>query len=189
MKTFNRSVKLAGEGRMIDGRTVQALLYDINNDILLATGIIVPTGAGFSKECLFIKTDSVTGKLALFSNQGTTTVANFGIAGERSKAVVALADASATLTAAQLVDSGIFTITPTAARTLTTDTAANILIALPGFRVGDWFDFTLVCLSAFAVTLTAGTGVTLVGGAVVNNVSGTWTARIDSPTAITIYRT
>lgn len=104
------------------------------------------------------------------------------------KAAAALADAAATLTAAQLANSGIFTITPTIARILTTDTAANIVAALPGYVAGTWFDFTIVNNAAFDVTLAAGTGITLVGKMVTNNVSGTWKARIDSATAITIYR-
>jgi len=106
----------------------------------------------------------------------------------KTKAVVALADADATLTATQMVDSGIFTITPTVARTLTTDTAANLVAAMAGYQVGTWFEFTIVCLAAFAVTLAAGTGVTIVGSAVANNVSATFKARIDSATTVTIYR-
>ena len=106
-----------------------------------------------------------------------------------TKAAVALADAAATLTAAQMVNSSIFTITPTVARTLTTDTAANIIAALPRNQVGTWFKIAVVNLAAFAVTLAGGTGVTLVGVAAVNNVSGTWHGRIDSATAITVYRT
>ena len=106
----------------------------------------------------------------------------------KTKAAVALADANATLTAAQMIDSGIFTITPTLARALTTDTAANIVAAMAGYQVGTWFDIVIVCLAAFDVTLGAGTGVTIVGNAVVNNASGTWRARIDSATAVTLYR-
>lgn len=106
----------------------------------------------------------------------------------KTRTVVALADAAATLTAAQMIDSGIFTITPTVARILTTDTAANLVAALPRYQVGTWFDIIIVNTAAFDVTLAAGTGITLVGKMIINNVSGTWQARIDSATAITIYR-
>ena len=106
----------------------------------------------------------------------------------KTKTVVALADAAATLTAAQMIDSGIFTITPTIARALTTDTAANIVAAMAGYQVGTWLDIVIVCLAAFDVTLGGGTGVTIVGSAVVNNASGTWRARIDSASAVTLYR-
>ena len=106
----------------------------------------------------------------------------------KTKTAVALADADATLTAAQMIDSGIFTITPTVARTLTTDTAANLVAAMSGYQVGTWFDIIIVCLAAFAVTLAGGTGVTITGNAAVNNSSGTWRARIDSASAVTLYR-
>lgn len=106
----------------------------------------------------------------------------------KTKSVVALADSAVTLTATQMIDSGIFTITPTAARALTTDTAANLVADMTGYQVGSYFEFTIVNNAAFAVTLTAGTGITLVGVAVINNVSGTWLARIDSATGITMYR-
>jgi len=120
----------------------------------------------------------------------TAKLANAGVTPPKTKtkAAVALADADATLTATQMIDSGIFTITPTIARTLTTDTAANIVAAMAGYQVGTWFDIVIICLAAFDVTLGAGTGVTIVGNAVVNNVSGTWRARIDSATAVTLYR-
>jgi hypothetical protein len=106
----------------------------------------------------------------------------------KTKAVVTLLDADAVLTGTQLIDSSIFTITPTVARVLTTDTAANIVAALPRYQVGTWFDFIVVNLAAFNVTLAAGTGVTLVGIEIINNVSGTWKVRVDSATTITIYR-
>jgi len=106
----------------------------------------------------------------------------------KTKAAIALADADATLTAAQMIDSGIFTITPTVARALTTDTAANLVAAMTGYQVGTWFDIIVVNLAAFDVTLVGGVGVTLSGKAVINNVSGTWRARFDSASAVTIYR-
>ena len=105
-----------------------------------------------------------------------------------TRAATALADAAATLTATQLVNSGIFTITPTVARILTTDTAVAIIAAIPAYEVGSWFEFTIVNTAAFDVTLAAGTGVTLSGKAIINNVSGSWIARIDSATTLTMYR-
>ena len=124
------------------------------------------------------------------ANVTTAKIADAGVTPPKTKtkAAVALADADATLTAAQMIDSGIFTITPTVARTLTTDTAANLVSAMAGYQVGTWFDIVIVCLAAFDVTLAGGTGVTITGKAVVNNVSGTWRARFDSASALTLYR-
>jgi hypothetical protein len=104
---------------------------------------------------------------------------------------VALADAAATLTAAQLVDSKLFTITPTAARNLTTATAAQILTQLTDEEVGTSFEFTIVNLasSSHAVTLVGGTTVTVVGNAeVAHGASGTFVGVVTSSTAVSIYR-
>lgn len=104
---------------------------------------------------------------------------------------VAVADAAATLTAAQIIDSKIFTQTPTAARTLTTSTAALIVAAATDYVVGTTFKFSIINLAAATsvITLAAGTGVTISGVATVQPVSsGRFSARIDSATAVTVYR-
>ena len=107
----------------------------------------------------------------------------------KTKAAVALADGDVVVTAAQMVDSGIFTMTPGAARTLTTATAADIIAALPEQQVGTWFDITVIALAAFNVTLTAGdANVTIVGGAAANNNSATFKCRVASATEVVIYR-
>jgi hypothetical protein len=105
---------------------------------------------------------------------------------------VALTDAAVTLTASQIVSSRLFTITPTTGRALTTATAAEILTAMSGESVGSTFEFVIVNLAPAtnAATLTAGTGVTLVGVAAVSaSTSATFMGRVDSTSAITIYRT
>jgi hypothetical protein len=125
---------------------------------------------------------------------------NTGVTGETGAAgatfqnatEVALTDAAATLTSTQIISSRLFKITPAAARALTTATAAEILTTMTSEGVGSTFEFTIVNLAAatHAVTLTAGTGVTLVGVAAVSALtSATFMGRVDSTTAITIYRT
>ncbi len=108
---------------------------------------------------------------------------------QKVRAEVALADAAATLTATQLINSGTFTITPTVARALTVDTAANIVAALEG---GTSFDFSVACLAAFAVTITTAAGITLKGGMALNNQSGTFRAIVTNSApgseAVTIIR-
>ena len=110
----------------------------------------------------------------------------------KTKAEVALSNADATLTAAQMEDSGIFKITPTTARTLTTDTAAALVAGIPGAVVGTWFDITIAVLAAFAVTLAGGSGVTIVGSAVGNDASASFRVLLTNVTsgseAVTIYR-
>lgn len=75
---------------------------------------------------------------------------------------VLLADAAATLTAAAILG-GFVRQVPTAARTVTTDTAANIDAALTNATPGDVIEVVVFNNSggANAITLAAGTGVTL----------------------------
>jgi len=103
------------------------------------------------------------------------------------KTNTALSDAAATLTAAQLIG-GEFTITPTVARIQTTDTAANIIAALGGSVDGSNFDFTMINLDAFDVTIAAGTGVTIVGNMIVNDGSATFNVRRTSSSTVSVTR-
>lgn len=105
----------------------------------------------------------------------------------QGKAVSTLADTNSVLSAA-LITAAIFVSTPTAPRNRTTDTAANIIGILDGYAVGTWFEFTFVNLAAFDETILAGTGVTLVGDMVVNDKSAVFMGRVDSISAITLYR-
>jgi hypothetical protein len=68
---------------------------------------------------------------------------------------------SMVMTAAELLTS-IITATPTASRNIQLPTAAD-LEAATSFAINDSFDFSLITLAAFALTLTVNTGVTIVG--------------------------
>jgi hypothetical protein len=103
------------------------------------------------------------------------------------KTNTALADAAATLTAAQL-SGGEFTITPTVARILTLDTAANIITNLTGSVDNSNFEINIVNLAAFDVTLATGVGVTIVGRAVINNGSATFRVRRLTSTTVEFKR-
>jgi len=94
MKVFNRSIKLGGESRTIDAIAIKVLEYDANGDVLRCTGLTAPTGSGYSKGCLFIKTDAATGVKALYENEGTTTSASFNLVGSVSAGEVTLAEGS-----------------------------------------------------------------------------------------------
>ena len=74
-------------------------------------------------------------------------------------------DANLTLTTAQCVGGAVNFSSFSAGRTVTTDTAANILAALPSLDVGESIEITVTCQAAFAATWAAGTGVTLAGRA------------------------
>lgn len=68
-----------------------------------------------------------------------------------------------TLTAAAIVSGLIMRTGPTGNYNDTTDTATNILAAMPFPKIGDSFDFIHVNGVAYIATIVAGTGVTLAG--------------------------
>jgi len=76
---------------------------------------------------------------------------------------VVSADANATITAPQIIGGVIQYTGFTVGRNLTTDTAANILAAMPTMDISDSLGFTISIIPAFAGTFVAGTGVTLAG--------------------------
>jgi hypothetical protein len=106
-------------------------------------------------------------------------------------AVVAETDAAQTLTASELLESKLFTCTPTAARTFTTATAAQIVAALTDESTGTSFEFTIVNLAGatHAITLAGGTDVTITGSATVAAAtSGTFVGVVQSNSTIIVYR-
>jgi len=124
----------------------------------------------------------------------TAKIANVSITPSKMKlkGLVALGDIATTLTATQMIDSSILTITPTVARILTTDTGTSIVGTIPNAQVGTWFTMTIVNTAAFDVTLAPGVDVTMATGQgkhIINNVSGTWIGIVTGTTTVTIYRT
>lgn len=96
-----------------------------------------------------------------------------------------------TLTTAEMIE-GIVDGTPTGNRAVTTPTAAAIISAL-GTQggVGQTFELTIVnkATSTHKFTLTAGSGVTIVGDAdVAAASSGTFLVRVTSSTAVSAFR-
>jgi hypothetical protein len=77
---------------------------------------------------------------------------------------------SMVMTAADLLTS-IVTATPTTGRNIQLPTAAA-LEAATVFAINDSFDFSVITLAAFALTITVNTGVTIVGGAATGAASG-----------------
>lgn len=116
---------------------------------------------------------------------------NYITASEKVTAV-ALADENATPTAAQLVDSKLFVMTPTADRLFTLPTAALVLSHLTDEAVGTSFEFTIVNLaSAYEIVVTTNTGWTITGGGfmtVFDGTSATFLAVVTSSSAIQLYR-
>lgn len=133
----------------------------------------------------------ITRGQGLFGGITSSYSRNLGVTSVKRTSATVADGASMVATAAHVVTNTIVSATPTAARALTTGTAAAIIALLSGEQVGDCTEFTVVNLAAitFALTLTAGTGVTIVGSAVVSAASsGTWYVRCDSSSAVSFIR-
>ena len=82
-----------------------------------------------------------------------------------------IADGGSMAATAANVLTSIITATPTASRDIQLPTGANLDLATE-WAVGDSFDFSVITLAAFALTLTVNTGVTIVGAAATAATSG-----------------
>ena len=82
-----------------------------------------------------------------------------------------IADGGSMIATAANVLVGIVTATPTTTRSIQLPTGANLDLATE-WAIGDSFDFSLITLAAFALTITVNTGVTIVGSAATAATSG-----------------
>ena len=105
--------------------------------------------------------------------------------------VIKTENAAHTLTTAEIIE-GIVDGTPTGNRAITTPTAAEIISALgTQSGVGQCFELTIVnkAASTHKFTLTAGSGVTIVGEPdITADTSGTFIFRVTSSTAVSAFR-
>ena len=83
-----------------------------------------------------------------------------------------IADGGTMIATAANVLTGIITATPTQARDIQLPTGANLDLATE-WAIGDSFDFSVITLAAFALTITVNTGITsIVGSAATGATSG-----------------
>ena len=82
-----------------------------------------------------------------------------------------IADGGSMIATAADVLTGIVTATPTTTRSIQLPLATNLDLATE-WAIGDSFDFSVITLAAFALTITVNTGVTIVGSAATAATSG-----------------
>lgn len=120
---------------------------------------------------------------------GTRLFQRFGTGGiiKHQEAETSLTDADATLTIAQLL-TNLFTIVPTANRTLTLPTAANAVAGISGVQVNDSIDFTIINESTStnqaSVIISSGTGGSIVGYNTVNSYSNSTASYFSSGSGV-----
>lgn len=101
-----------GSAVTINSQSITPLARDSSGNVLRATGTVVITdgGAGYAKNCLYIKTNATTSNSGLYTNNGTTSSCAFVLVGTIGSASVgvtqlatdALGEATVTLTASQV---------------------------------------------------------------------------------------
>ena len=84
-----------GNSETPDTTAVTVIEKDSSDNVLRATGTSVPgSEAGFSKGCIFIKTDASAGTEGIYRNTGTTTVSSFEALDTITPTEIALAEGS-----------------------------------------------------------------------------------------------
>ena len=128
---------------------------------------------------------------ALFGSLRTTGVVASKVRTTQAT-VTTLTDAAETMTAAMVVtNGGLLVCTPTATRAKTIPTGTLTCAALKGYAVGDTFDvsFTNLAAATYALTVTAGTGATIVGSATVAAAtSALYKVRVSAADTVVWYR-
>ena len=124
--------------------------------------------------------------------RGNAVVGGLTVKGQlkQLQSVTNIADGASMVHTTAGILGGITTATLTTARTITTPTAAALIAEL-GAVVGTSVQFSYINLAAYVATLTAGTGVTIVGLATTAATAGfasRWEVIVTAPTTVSIYR-
>ena len=124
--------------------------------------------------------------------RGNAVVGGLTVKGQlkQLQSVTNIADGASMVHTTAGILGGITTATLTTARTITTPTA-TALIAELGAVVGTSVQFSYINLAAYVATLTAGTGVTIVGLATTAATAGLasrWEVVVTAPTTVSVYR-
>ena len=126
--------------------TVDNTTY-VSNAFTNATNVIIQAGASGAYYSVGVAPD--------ISNNGNW---------QPQGAPANIADGGSMAATAANVLTGIITATPTASRDIQLPTGTNLDLATE-WAIGDSFDFSVITLAAYALTLTVNTDVTIVGSA------------------------
>lgn len=142
----------------------------VKNTVPFAQTIAASSGVTLSGQTI-VPPNSVGLFLVTYSGSGTVTIRGVGIMPLTTRPLesnTAISTVGAgTLTAAGLAGGVVTRSGSVAAYSDATDTAANIIAALPNGNVGQSWEVTIKNTVAFAQTITAGSGVTLSGQTVI----------------------
>ncbi len=176
-----------------------AALCDASGYAVIAkcTGAPQTTASKYQHGCIMLQTDTATGSRAIWQNIGSVATPSWSLLDTSLSPISLLAynsDATAgplTIAAAKMVDAILDRDGGATNRTDTTDTAANIIAAIPNATTGTAFYFYLRNISATAgqkITLAAGVGVTLSGSTeVYSGGQAFMIGRVTGAATVTLY--
>jgi hypothetical protein len=142
------------------------------NDLLSVVENTTYTSAAFSAATTVIIQAGASG--AYYAVGVAPTISNNGN-WQPQGAPANIADGASMIATAANILTGIVTATPTEARNIQLPTGANLDLATE-WAIDEAFDFSVITLAAFALTITVNTGVTIVGSPATAATSGS-TAR------------
>ena len=180
-KRYNRGVSVnsvLNQGYVITkgGVSIRVYEYDVNGDIVRATGTAASTTqdsiAGYAKGALYIDTDVATATKALYENVGTTTSSSFNLIGDITAGEITLAEGSTLVGNASGVATAV--VAKTSGRILVGNGTTAVLVAVSG-------DATLS--SAGAVTVTGANAAFNIG------TNETWTKEVNHTSTVTTTTT
>lgn len=96
---------LTGTTQTVGATEVEVLLRDSSDRVLLCRGTSVPTGAGYAKGCIFLKTDAGGGSSGIYDNQGTVSSASFQVVTGSTGVTTDLSTVTSKITSEQLLRS------------------------------------------------------------------------------------
>jgi hypothetical protein len=142
------------------------------NDLLSVVENTTYTSAAFSAATTVIIQAGASG--AYYAVGVAPTISNNGN-WQPQGAPANITDGASMIATAANILTGIVTATPTEARNIQLPTGANLDLATE-WAIDEAFDFSVITLAAFALTITVNTGVTIVGSPATAATSGS-TAR------------
>ena len=166
--TANQKIVVKTAGESVVSQTVGYPNYPEQNDVLTTVVNGTYTSSAFANGGTVI---IQSGAFETLYDVGTDPVIGDNGNWQPQGAPVDITDGgSMAFTAASLLG-GIVTATPTQARNVQLP-LGSALDAAGTMAIGDSFDWTLITLAAFALTITVNTGMTIVGAAATAGTSG-----------------
>ena len=166
----NESIAVYTQGQALVSRTTSFANYPAQTTVI-GTVTNGQTVFGSYTSGAVIVIDAVGGQ-PVYYEVGTTPVVQQGrLNAQVQVAPAVIADGGSMIATGADILTGIVTATPTTGRNVQLPTGANMDLASE-FAVGDSVDWSLITLAAFALTITANTGHTIVGAAATAGTSG-----------------